>query len=1101
MLRLFFFAVALLAALSSNVKTLYSQETASSQKASNLQGLYFASAPFLTPDGSEIYFSYGGDIFRVATKGGLALKVISMGGIESDPKVSPDGKLLAFSSNEQGNKNVYVVPLKGGEIKQLTFHEDQDSPVCWSADSKFIYFESNRYNSISAYKVSVTGGTPERLFPNYYNTIANLVVNAVTGEFYFNESTESYRFATRKGYRGDHNPDIKSWNPITKEFKVITEYRGKDIWPMVDLSGNLYYVSDEQNGEANIVRFKDGKYLTSFDESVMYPSISAGGSKIVFLKGYKIFVLETGSGEVFEPAIELAKSSTVASTSLEVGRPDAFAISPDGKKIAFTSRGLLFVSDAKGNFITPINTPMDQRVKEIVWAPDSKTVYYTRTNGGYLGLFSQSVIAKENEKAVYTPEASIRSLTHSLKNDKIAFINGGGSVMLLDVKSGDVKELSKHEFWAFQNYSISFSNNQRFITYSAVNLFERDVFVYDLLKDSCINITNSANAEGDPVFGAKDKDLYFLSNRMNASFPRGASMTLYKVPLFKRSAPLKSDEFSKLFAAKDTASAKQTAAKSAPSKSSKKTRIVANSKTSANNTLVNNSLAANNTLAVIDLENIQRRYETVVRGGIQSAPYLMSVGERNFILFNSTHEGTMGLYVQEIKDWDQAAPKKIKDAAMIFSYDRGSNDLYGIGPGGVYKIDPVGGSATAISFKHKFDKNIHDEFNQMFYEVWATLEQNFYDVKFHGVDWKAKRDYYASFLPYVVTRDNLRTLLNDMLNELNSSHMGFSTSGRDESSSVQYVTNATGLMFDEKNPYVLDRIVSGSVADFEENPLLKGDRLVSVNGVAVDPSRNREFYFSTVTRQEEMVLGFERSGAKATAGAAGAAVTAVTAANKVFEVKLHTFKASALRALLHTEWADLNRARATELSGGRAAYIHMSDMSSESLEAFIIAMNTYAVHKDALILDLRFNNGGNVHKEVLDMLASRENFRWSHRDNPKISHPNVTPANKPLVVLINERSLSDAEVTANGIKTLSLATLVGTETYRWIIFTSGAMLIDGSNVRLPAWGCYTLDGKNMEVEGVTPDIYVMNTFKDRLESKDPQLERAVKEVLSQLGKN
>lgn len=1083
MLRLFFFAVALLAALSSNVKTLYSQETSPSQKNSNLQGLYFASAPSLTPDGSEIYFSYGGDIFRVATKGGLALKVISMGGVESDPKVSPDGKLLAFSSNEQGNKNVYVVPLKGGEIKQLTFHEGQDSPVCWSADSKFIYFESNRYNSISAYKVSVTGGTPERLFPNYYNTIANLAVNAVTGEFYFNESTESYRFATRKGYRGDHNPDIKSWNPATKEFKVLTEYRGKDIWPMTDMAGNLYYVSDEKNGEANIVRFKDGKYLTSFDESVMYPSISAGGSNIVFLKGYKIFVLEIGSGEVFEPAIELAKSSTVASTSLEVGRPNAFAISPDGKKIAFTSRGLLFVSDAKGNFITPINTPMDQRVKEIVWAPDSKTVYYTRTNGGYLGLFSQSVIAKENEKAIYTPEASVRSLTHSLKNDMIAFISGGGSVMLLDVKSGGVKELAKHEFWAFQNYPISFSNDQRFITYSAVNLFERDVFVYDLLKDSCINITNSANAEGDPVFGAKDKDLYFLSNRMNASFPRGASMTLYKVPLFKRSAPLKSDQYNKLFATKDTTSAKQTAAKSAPSKSSKKTRIVANGNTSASNTS-----------AIIDLENIQRRYETVVRGGIQSAPYLMSVGEKNYLLFNSSHEGAMGLYVLEVKDWDQKPPRKVKDAGVIFSFDRGGNDLYGIGSGGVYKIDPVGASATKIEFKHKFDKNIHDEFNQMFYEVWATLEQNFYDVKFHGVDWKAKRDYYASFLPYVVTRDNLRTLLNDMLNELNSSHMGFSTSGRDESLPVQYVTNATGLMFDEKDPYVLDRIVSGSVADFEENPLLKGDRLVSVNGVAVDPARNREFYFSSVTRQEEMVLGFERSGANGTA-------SATAASNKVFEVKLHTFRSSALRALLHTEWADLNRARAHELSGGKAAYIHMSDMSSESLEAFIIAMNTYAVHKDALILDLRFNNGGNVHKEVLDMLSSRENFRWSHRDNPKISHPNVTPANKPLVVLINERSLSDAEVTANGIKTLSLATLVGTETYRWIIFTSGATLVDGSTVRLPAWGCYTLDGKDMEVEGVTPDIYVKNTFKDRLESKDPQLERAVKEVLSQLGKN
>lgn len=1060
MLRIFFFIAAFFAALASNVKLCYSQES------SNSQGLYFASTPSLNPDGSEIFFSHQGDIFRVATKGGLALKVVSMDGIESDPKVSPNGKYLAFSSNEQGNKNVYVVSLKGGEIKQLTFHDGQDSPVCWSADSKSIYFESNRYNSISAYKVNITGGTPERLFPHFYNTIANLAVNAVTGEFYFNESTESYNFATRKGYRGDHNPDIKSWNPVTKEFKVLTQYLGKDIWPMADLSGNLYYVSDEQNGEANIVRFKDGKYLTSFDESVQYPSISVDGSKIVFLKGYKIFVLETGSGEVFEPTIELAHSYSVANTSIDMGRPDAVAISPDGKKLAFASRGLLFVSDTKGNFITPLNTPMDQRVKEIAWAPDSKTVYYTRTNGGYLGLFSQNASTNEQERVVYTPQASVSSLSHSAKNDKIAFISGGSSVMLLDVKSSNVKKLSNHEFWAFQNYRIIFSQDQRFITYSAVNLFERDVFVYDLLKDSCINITKSANIESDPIFGVKDKDLYFLANRMNASFPRGAPMTLYKVPLFKRSAPLKSDQYNKLFAAKDTtASAKTTAVKP--------------------------------TSAIIDLENIQRRYVSVLRSGVQSNPYLFTANDRSFLLFNSTHEGTIGLYVQEIKDWEQKSPKKIKDAGVIFTYDRGGDNLYGVGPGGIYKIDPVGGSATKINFKYKIEKNIHDEFNQMFYEVWATLEQNFYDENLHGIDWKAKRDYYASFLPYVVTRGNLRTLLNDMLNELNSSHMGFGTSGKDEAPSAKYVTANTGLIFNEKYPYVLDRIVPGSVADFDENPLLAGDRLVSVNGVAVDSLRNREFYFSSVVRPEELLLGFERGSAGSASSRNGSASDGLFA----FDVKLHTFSTGVLRFLLYTEWVDFNRERAHELSKGKAAYIHMNDMSSVSLEKFMIEMNTYAVHKDALILDLRFNNGGNVHKEVLDILSARESFRWSHRDNPKISHPNVTPANKPLVVLINERSLSDAEVTANGIKTLSLATLVGTETYRWIIFTSAAMLIDGSIVRLPAWGCYTLDGKNMEVEGVSPDIYIKNSFKDRVESKDPQLERAVEEVLSQLKKN
>ena len=311
------------------------------------ENVTFASKPALTPDGSQIYFSYSGDIYKVATNGGLALKVISMGGNESNPKISPDGKLLAFSSNEQGNNNVYVVPVAGGQITQLTFHDASDIPASWSPDSKGIYFESNRYNTKSTYYVAIDGATPVRLFPHYFNTVANLVKNPVTGEYYFNQSSESFAFATRKGYRGDHNPDIKSWNEKTKEYKELTDFRGRDIWPMVDKDGNLYYVSEEGNGEANIVRHVDKKDLTSFTESVQYPAISYGGSKIVFIKGYRINVLDLKNGESFEPKIELADNRILNDISVPLGRPQSFSISPDGKKLVFAFRGLLFVSDSK----------------------------------------------------------------------------------------------------------------------------------------------------------------------------------------------------------------------------------------------------------------------------------------------------------------------------------------------------------------------------------------------------------------------------------------------------------------------------------------------------------------------------------------------------------------------------------------------------------------------------------------------------------------------------------------------------------------------------------------------------------------------------------
>jgi len=1010
----------------------------------NAESVIFASRPSLAPDGSAIYFSYVGDIFKVSSDGGLALRVVSMAGIESNPRVSPDGRYLAFSSNETGNNNVYVVPVKGGEIVQLTFHDAGDVPVSWSPDSKMIYFESNRYNTISTYSVPVEGGTPKRLFANYFNTIANLVQNPVTGEFLFTESTESYRFATRKGYKGEHNSNIISWNPSKSEYLEVTTNIGKDIWPLTDTKGNFYYVSDELNGQDNIVKLegKAKKWITKFDESVQYPAISADGSKIVYLKGYKITLSDTQSGKSVQPEIEVVENRTVNDASYKVETPQDAAVSPDGKKLAFAFRGLLFVSDVKGNFVQQINTPSDERIGEVVWGDDSKTLYYTRTNLGFTNIFKQPADVTGEEKIVFKSESNARSLTRSHKGKILAFVNGSGSVMTLNFADDKTEEVAKGEFWAFQNYSISFSSDDKFMAFSAVNLFERDLFIYSFADKKVVNLTNSATYEDDPVFSPDGKYLYFTADRYTPSFPRGTSFQLFKVSLDKVCKPFEGAEYDKLFGKPE---------------------------------------AVKDSSVVINRAYIQRRYEKVVEKGAQESPYIFVQKDKTFLFYVSNHEGENGLYVQELKDWDEKPAQKVKGIVSLYRYVSNGKDLFVLGREGLFKLDPGAATSTKIEIKYTFSKNIQNEFNQMFYEVWATLDQNFYDVKFHGVDWKAKKDYYAGFLPLVKSRDELRTLLNDMLNELNSSHMGFSTFGKDEDTPVKYISAGTGLMFDNDRPYILDRIVSGSKADFSGNPLMKGDELVAVNGIKVDKKTNREKYFVSPAGRDEIVLRFARP--------------VKGNGNPEFDVRLHTMSSGDIRSLLYTEWEDSNRSVVDRLGGGKIAYVHMRDMSPEALNNFLVDMNTYAVHKEALILDLRFNNGGNVHKEVIDFLSQKQHFKWSYRNNQINTHPNVTPGDRPIIVLINERSLSDAEVTSNGIKTLSIAKLVGTETYRWIIFTSGVRLVDGSSVRLPAWGCYSLNGKDLESSGVVPDIYVKNTFKDRLESKDPQLERAIKELL------
>lgn len=275
---------------------------------------------------------------------------------------------------------------------------------------------------------------------------------------------------------------------------------------------------------------------------------------------------------------------------------------------------------------------------------------------------------------------------------------------------------------------------------------------------------------------------------------------------------------------------------------------------------------------------------------------------------------------------------------------------------------------------------------------------------------------------------------------------------------------------------MVDRIVRESAADRKDIDIRAGDVLSAVNGIRVDTSENRERYFLTPTLQQELELTFNRNG-------------------ETYSVRVKPQNRAALQMNLYDEWVERNRKRVEDHTDNRIAYIHMKDMGPGELEQFQIEAARRLLHSEALIFDIRNNRGGNVHDDVLQFLSRQQYLTWRFRGGAHAPQPNFHPADKPIILLMNEQSLSDAEMTATGFKELGLGTIIGTETYRWIIFTTGEQLVDGSFHRLPAWGCYTLAGDNMEKTGVAPDIYVEKNFKHRLLDDDPQLERAIEEVV------
>ncbi|MGV0855590.1 S41 family peptidase [Empedobacter brevis] len=1016
--------------------------------------VYFTSTPSLSPDAKTVYFSYDGDIWSADVNGGNAARITALEGEEINPRVSPDGKWLAFSSNQYGNYDVYVMPINGGQIKQLTFHQAKDEIESWSWSSKSIYFTSNQNNGFGSFKIDLDGKTPQALFTNYFNTI-NGLVETPQGEYIFTNSSESASQVTRKRYKGENNPDLLGYNPATKSYKQYTDYNGKDFNPTIDQNGVIYFISDENNGEYNLYKLTNGKKeaLTKFDTSIKKPFVSADGSKVVFEKDYQLFIYDVHSKSSKPISINVnSNKSLEKEQNFEVDNSiDYFDMSPDGKKIAFVSRGIIFVSDHEGKFIHQISDGKE-RVLEVKWLKDNKNLIFNQTYKGYQNWFKISADGKGKVEQLTSDLRNNRDITFNHDLSQAVYLSGRDEVRLLDLKSLKSSTIVKDEIWAFQNSKPSFSPNDEYVLFSAKRNFELDIFIHNIKKNTTINLTNTGVSEADPTWSPDGKYIYFSSDRTNPSYPLGMQRSnIYRASLDWFDQAYKSEKFDNLFVEEKKVEKKE---KKEEKKDFKE--------------------------LTVNPEGFLERIELVTdRFGYQTNPFVFSDEKKQFLFYNTNQEnGKFQLYRKTTTDFEEEKTDKIFNKGADFILKNEKN-LFALIDNSVYKFGINSTTPEKINLKYNFDKNLASEFNQMYEEAWAGVEENFYDENFHGIDWKAKKEQYAQFLPYVNNRNDLRILLNDMLGELNSSHLGFSSFGKEESRRLNYFTNETGIIFKKDQPFTVEKILRKSPAFLKNVDIQEGDILFSVNGQKIDQNQNRETYFTTPKKLEEITLEFDRKG-------------------KTISTKIHPISNGELKSLLYDEWIFENRQRVKILSNDRIAYSYMKNMSTSELDAFLLDMVEQENRKDGVILDLRFNTGGNVHDKVLNFLAQRPYLKWKYREGQLTVQPNFAPSGKPIVLLINEYSLSDAEMTAAGFKALKLGKIIGQETYRWIIFTSGKSLVDGSFYRLPSWGTYTLDGQNLEKTGVKPDIYIKNTFLDRLENKDPQLERAIQEVMKEL---
>lgn len=1006
----------------------------------------FMTDPAPSPDGQTLVFCFEGDLWQLNRSTHEAFRLTAMQGYERDPVFSPDGRWLAFSGTQYGNPDVFVISAAGGPVKQITFHDAADQVEGWTWDSQHILFRSNRENAATVYRVPVEGGHPERLFSHYFNVVHHVAVHPVSGELFFNDTWESLRMASRKRYQGQYDPDIQSWHPETKKHQVYTEWDGKDMWVSIDRQGQVYFVSDQHTGQYNLFRLEQGQplQLTSYPTSIYHPQVSADGSVVVFEKDYQLWVYDVATEKARQEPVRIIRNSLLpAEQSFPVaGKITAFDVSADQKKLAFVSRGALFVSDIKGKFVKEIavSDPFE-RVQEVYWLKDNQSLIFSMTWKGYSNWFTVAADGSGKVRQLTKDLRNNRSLEMDPTQEVAAYLSGRDELRIMDLNGFETTATIQDEFWGMQSGELQFSPDSKWLLYTAKRDFESDVFAYELKTQKSINLTGTGISENSPTWDPDGQSIYLVSNRLKPSYPTGGGDNhIYRVALDQYDKEFRSEKFADLFDP-DT-----TRKEPAPIR--------------------------------INPEKIWERYERIGPSfGSQTLYRVMKSGNKTTILFGSNHkEGSWELWKLEKEAFEKDKTVSVTGisgrAGVLIRKDK----VYALAGGSVYEVNMSSNKAEKMDIQATLSRAPGDEFRQMFAQTWSNIEENFYDDDLHNEDWDAHRTYYEQFLPLLNNREDFRRMMNDMLGELNSSHMGFTSGGPEEKGLLSYSTAECGIVYETDDPLVVSRVMERGPAAREGIDIRRGDRLIEVDGTPVSDKWPRDYYFYQPARKQEMELVFDRGGER-------------------ISVWIHPESSRALPGWYYEEWIDQNAERVREWSDNSIAYAHMKNMGGGELNAFIMTMTRELPGKKGLILDLRYNTGGNVHDDVLRFLQQRTYLQWKARGGQLANQSNFAPSDYPIVLLINEQSLSDAEMTAAGFKELGLGTLIGTETYRWIIFTSGMGLVDGSFHRMPGWGCYTLDGVNLEKSGVQPDIFIRQSFTDRLQDQDPQLRKAVDVML------
>jgi Tol biopolymer transport system component len=1037
----------------------------------------YLTEPSLSPDRKEIAFVSGGDIWTVAADGGAARLLVSHPANEARPLFSPDGRWLAFGSNRTGNGDIYLLEIETGSLRRVTFDDNNDQLDAWSRDGKWLYFSSSSRDIAGMndiYRIQATGGTPMQVSSDRYTTEFQASPLA-DGSLVFAARGNSSGQWWRRGH--SHLDESELWQKTGDTYTQLTQRGAKQMWPMATADGSKVFFMSDRSGTQNIWSMPRGgqaKQVTNFiDGRVLWPSMSYDGQEILFERNFRVWKMKTDGGNAREVAITLrGAASTPMIERVSLGSQlRELALSPDGKKVAVAARGEVFAASSKdgGDAVRVTNTVAPESF--VTWTSDSKKLVYASERNGSLELF-QYDFGTETETQLTKGTNQDGSPVFSPDGKTLAFIRNSRSLMALDMATKQEREICR-------------------LYTDPVPLLGKDGLVWSPDGKWLAFMTNTpdtrsyTNVSIVAASGGTPKPVSFLANSFAGSLvwsPDGSYLlyttsqrtedgSIARVDLKLRTPKFREDQFRDLFkqenprerpsqpgtAATPAAAPSPAASPAADKKDDKATEIV--------------------------FEDIRKRLSSINSGFNNNSVTISPDGKT--LLLTAAAENQFNFYTMSLDELatDQSARQLTSTPGFKSQaqFTPDSKEVYYLENGRIQIVSMDRREVRPLNINADINVSFAQEKMEVFKQGWRYMRDNFYDDKYHGVNWEAMKSTYQPMVESARTMDEVRRLMNLMVGELNASHLGVGG----QSPFTGAPVGKLGLRFErgeyENNGRLkVTEIIALSPAAIAKN-IAVGDYLLSVDGTNIAGDVNLDELLEGKTNRR-VVLSVSSS---------------ADGSNK-HEVIVKPISTGAEKNLLYRQWVEDNRAYVARVSGGKLGYVHLPDMGQGTLNQLYIDLDAENQNKEGVVVDIRNNNGGFINPYVIDILARRGYLTMRERglwNVPARSALGQRALEKPTVLVINQHSLSDAEDLTEGYKTLKLGKVVGEPTSGWIIYTWNTTLFDGTTLRLPRQLILGADGKNMELNPRTPDFPVTRPIGEFLSGKDSQLDRAVKELI------